>query len=358
MNQVSPASNPEALQEYSREPGNEAAHLSLVPELGRLSGLEIHLIPHEKAFYNAAAWEGPAGTTYLLGRQVEAAAEPDKPDVGSLLLMTLDADGEVLSTNEVWQPDDDSDSLEDVRVLPLSDGRLVAGLTRVLKEGEEYIPYPAFLVFPGAGLTPETFADPEIIKSLGAGADTTPVDERFEAVSGKNATAIDEFTFMFRQDGDDHRLTVFETDGETATKLQYIDFPEDIPWARFRVGTTIPPLWLNESQAIMPIHGITMEGDTYVYSIGSARLLRDETGRLSIDNISQDPLIDPDMFAGMFDGDDIELHADRRVVYSCGGIPVFDEAGELEKLKLYVNVGDTRTVEVTLPAAKLMENWQ
>jgi len=120
----------------------------------------------------------------------------------------------------------------------------------------------------------------------------------------------------------------------------------------------MPPVWLNENKAILLLHGIKIVDGKFVYSITSSRLLKDEEGILSVDNVSRKPIIDPDIFAGMFGGQEVELHGERRVVYCCGGIPIYDNNGKLEYLKLYVNVGDKRTVEVTVSAAKLTEGWQ
>jgi hypothetical protein len=86
-------------------------------------------------------------------------------------------------------------------------------------------------------------------------------------------------------------------------------------------------------------------------------MIRQTDGTITVDSIGLEPLIHPDQFAGMFDADSFELHSERRVVYCCGGLPIFDEKGELESLKLYVNVGDKRTVEVTVSAEQLMGDW-
>lgn len=133
---------------------------------------------------------------------------------------------------------------------------------------------------------------------------------------------------------------------------------DNIPWAEYRIGTTMPPIWLNDNEAIFPIHGIQIIDDKYVYSIGMARLLRGEGGELSVDNVSQKSIINPDSFAGEFDSDEIELHSERRVVYCCGGVPIYSDSGELEQLKLYVNVGDKRTVEVTVSVTGIIKSWQ
>jgi len=60
----------------------------------------------------------------------------------------------------------------------------------------------------------------------------------------------------------------------------------------------------------------------------------------------------------MFSNDDTELHSERRVVYCCGGVPVSNDSGEFEHLKMYVNVGDKRTVEVTIAMGRIIKGWQ
>jgi hypothetical protein len=325
-------------------------------ETGR-SDVEIREIPGTEGFYNAAAWETD-GTTYLLGRKVEKAGEKGIPDVGSLLLLTLGQDSSIMSSKEVWQPKAGESLLEDARALPLSDGRIAFGLTSVIEEEGHYTPYPSVLITSTKELTEGTLREPKIIKIIGSGDQTTPLGEEPGSSIGKNVMAIGPNLFTFRPENDNHQLQVFEyrEDGEVSHQ-QYINFAKDIPWAEWRIGTTMPPVWLNETEAVFPIHGINLVDGRYVYSIGSARLLKGDDGLLSVDNISHEPIIDPDLFVEMFDGDEAELHGERRVVYCCGGIPIYDNSGKLESLRLYVNVGDKRTVEVTISAAKLTEGW-
>lgn len=335
----------------------EAILQSSSPESINDSIIEIREIPGTDSFYNAAAWEYN-GITHLLGRQVESAGEYGEPDVGSLVLKTMGEDGNIATSKEVWQPNESGDILlEDARALPLSDGRIAFGITAV---DRNKTPHPAVLIISTEELTNGTLPKPKIIESLGEGDQTTPLGDSTSELTGKNVTAIDSNLFAFRPEGDNynHQLRVFQyhEDGSVSHQ-QYINFPKNIPWAEWRIGTTLPPVWINDKEAIFPIHGINKVANKYVYSIGSARLVKDENGVLSVDNISSENLINPDLFTEMYDSDEVELHSERRVVYCCGGIPIKGTDGELNRLKLYVNVGDRRTVEVTLSLAALTKGW-
>lgn len=319
--------------------------------------IEIREIPGTDNFYNAAAWQD-GDKIHLLGRHVEVAGEYGEPDVGSLVLKTLGQDGNIISSKEVWQLKDGAHLLEDARALPLSDGRIAFGITAV---DRNKTPHPAVLIVSTEELTNGTLPEPKIIEIMGQGDQTTPLGENTSELAGKNVTAISSNLFAFRPEGDNnnHQLRVFQYNEDSeVSHQQYINFPKDIPWAEWRIGTTMPPIWINDHEAIFPIHGINKVADKYVYSIGSARLVKDENGVLSVDNISSEALIDPDLFAEMYDSDEVELHSERRVVYCCGGVPVKSANGELESLKLYVNVGDRRTVEVTVSVAALTKGWK
>ena len=356
--------------------------------------IEIRELPDTDGFYNAAVLY-LNGAYYLLGRQIGKAGKENEPDVGSLVLKTLDDDGNIIHSEEVWNPNTENGGreylLEDARSLTLSDGRAAIGLTYVTREGGDSIPHPAVLIVNSIERLKEVLND-DAVKCLGKiaikqafagqspdqeaiGDQTTPISESINETNitpiGKNVIAISSrksleeddkhtYSFAFRPEGNinNHRLHVFEhsEDGEVDHR-QFIDFPKDIPWAEFRIGTTVPPIWLNENEAIFPIHGSTLVNGKYVYSIGTTRLLRDKDGNLSVDNISQESVINPDLFDGMFDGDKVELHPERRVVYCCGGIPTYDNSGKYNNLKLYVNVGDKRTVEVTMSMAEMVKNW-
>ena len=204
--------------------------------------VEIREIPGTEGFYNAAAWETD-GTTYLLGRKVEVAAEEGKPDVGSLVLLTLGQDGNITSSKEVWQPKAGEHLLEDARALPLPDGKIAFGLTSVIWESDHYTPYPSVLVTSTEELVKGTLPKPTVIKIMGRGDQTTPLGENASGLAGKNVTAIGTNLFAFRSEDNHHQLQVFEyQEAGKVTHQQSINFPSNIPWAEWRVGTTMPPV--------------------------------------------------------------------------------------------------------------------
>ena len=53
-----------------------------------------------------------------------------------------------------------------------------------------------------------------------------------------------------------------------------IIFPTNIPWGLWRIGTTIPPIWVSPDEAILLIHGINFTEGKYIYSIGAAKIIR------------------------------------------------------------------------------------
>lgn len=351
---------------------------------------KIREIPGTDGFYNAAAWEID-NQTYLLGRKVEVAGGQGEPDVGSLVLITLNEKGDISSSEKVWEHESGGPSLEDVRALPLLDGRISLGLTYVTCDNGNHIPHPAVMTIESIedlkeglsqlkvirylgktafiqtyvgqvaidNMTQKTSPDIEVINGV-VGDQATPLGEDSGGLEGKNVTSIDPNLYAFRPEGDinNHRLQVFDYNHEAkAHHKQYIDFPTDIPWGEYKMGTTMPPIWINKNEAVFIIHGIKIINNKYVYSIGTARMLRDDEGNLSVDNVSQKSIINPDSFVGNLNSDEVELHGERRVVYCCGGIPITGKDGELDHIKLYVNVGDKRTVEVTVSASKIINNW-
>jgi hypothetical protein len=320
--------------------------------------LEIREIPGTEDFYNAAAWK-ENGITYLLGRKVPTAGGEGEPDIGSLRLIKLGSDGNIESFKDVWQPKEGEYLLEDARALPLPDGEIAFGLTSVAKEDNKYVPYPAVLITSTEELMNGDLPEPTTIKTMGKGSETTPLSDSEINLAGKNVTALGPNLFAFRPEGRDHQLRVFQYQkSNEATHQQYIDIPKNIAWAEYRAGTTIPPIWLNRNEAFFLIHGINIINGKYVYSIGSSRLFKEDNGILSVDNISTESLIHPDSFVDKSDSNEVELHRERRVVYCCGGTPEYSDTGELRSLKLYINVGDKRTAEVTVSVDKLIRKWQ
>ncbi|HZJ34923.1 MAG TPA: hypothetical protein VFD55_02875 [Candidatus Angelobacter sp.] len=363
---------------------------------------EIRELPDTKGFYNAAVFEvetkdGSGKIIHLLGRQVKTAGGEGKPDAGSLVLKTLGPDGNIASSKEVWRPNDEDNSVEDARALVSRHGVIDIGFTFVTREDGKITPRPAILKIRSVEELAEGLYNLKIIKFLGGtaigrnftdqkslkgplermlpklkvikgiiGDETTPLgEEDIDISTGKNVTAIstDQYDqYVYRPEGKDnnHCLRVFEyrQDQDKVSHKQYLHFPNVPPWAEFKIGTTMPPVWLNKNEAFFPIHGIKMVDGKYVYSIGTARLLRDENGIFSVDNISQEPIIEPDLFNGMFKSDEIELHNERRVVYCCGGIPNYYDNGKPKNVKMFINRGDTQTFEVTVSMEKIIKSWQ
>ncbi len=292
--------------------------------------------------YNAAAWhETVSGNTILLVREVTQAAPKGEPDRGAILRLELDPSGQVLNETVVWQPDqEDRQHLEDTRALLLPDGRVQLGLTAVIRQGEVFVPYPALTTLEATNWRAE-LPPVVVFQNLGPGKNTTPLSEQ---------------EFLFRRDDQacSHELAVCRVDGSQAELLSTIQFPTDLPWARWRIGTTLPPLWQTTTEALLIIHGITITDNRYIYSLGKAKLSR--KGDLYQVEIWPEPLLTPDSFRGS-DEDPLqtELHQERRVVYACGGVQ--KEVDNSLVLALFVNVGDRRTVEVHLPMAELKAPW-
>ena len=334
--------------------------------------LGISKIPElPDGFFNAAAWSDNVDSTVLLGRYVTGRGEPGQPDIGSLAMTTI-RDGAASPLTIVWTPEEGKkgDLLEDPRVAVGDDG-LIFGTTRLSMDGH-YKPYPAFCNatmaeiletgFPGTRYAVDSRESPDMVH-------LTP---------GKNGTplGVSDY-FMYRKETDDHRFVVSRLSSEDHIELPYyVTIPEDqIPdWGTRRMGTTMPPTWLNSSEAVILLHGIKMEANEtrrwklprrtevgnsrYIYSIGSARLFFGEDEKLSIDNISPEAHLTPDSFGQIFPGEQVELRPEeRRAVYLCGGVAVSKNTVP-RFIRTYPNVGDTRTVEATFSVASIMANWR
>ncbi len=101
-------------------------------------------------------------------------------------------------------------------------------------------------------------------------------------------------------------------------------------------------------------------GEKFVYSLGRAKLFQSNgkfsAGKYDVE-IDSNPILTPDDFLND-DGTPMieELHPEiRRVVYACGGV-IKKRLGQL-MLELYVNVGDTQTIPVTLLWTDLIAGW-
>ena len=174
--------------------------------------------------------------------------------------------------------------------------------------------------------------------------------------AGKNLTPIDNTTYLFRPDNLEyhHKILVFSLNRQVPEKLADIVFPTNLSWAQWRIGTTMPPIWLNEHEALFIIHGISIEkingAQKYIYSLGRAKLTR-FNNKFKV-TVAPEPILTPDDFVQNNHGSLInELHPDlRRVVYSCGGLIKRDKK---DTLALYVNVGDRTTFEVEFALSEL-----
>ena len=235
-------------------------------------------------------------------------------------------------------------NLEDPRALELPNENLLVGLTAVLRDKKgRPIPFPVIIKIDSHNSWNDELPPFLIISSFG---------------SGKNLTPIDNSTYLFRPDSSDynHKILVFSLHRQVPDKLDDIDFPTNLSWAKWRIGTTMPPIWLNQEEALFIIHGISIvkvKGRaTYVYSIGRAKLTR-KNNKFSV-VVAPDPILTSDNFINN-DGTPMvaELHPKlRRVVYSCGGII---KRNKQDALYLYVNVGDRTTFEVEFSLKELKE---
>ncbi len=263
---------------------------------------------------------------------------------GILKLFEVAVDGSIVQEKTIWRPVYDGINLEDPRVLKLPRKNLIIGLTAVLRNNRGYpVPFPAIVKIDSLSTWKHELPPFLIIDTFGP---------------GKNLTPIDAYTYLFRPEKPEynHKLLVFSLHSQVPEKLTDIDFPKDIPWANWRIGTTTSPIWLTPTEALFIIHGISKQNsmgkEKYVYSIGRAKLTRkDQSYSVSI---APEPILTPDDF---LDTNGLplveELHPDlRRVVYSCGGV-IKTQAPE--KLSLYVNVGDRATFEVIFSLSNLKD---
>ncbi len=348
------------LELSSNEQTHEQVSDLLVGPKTSTSTIEIEEMPEADGLYNVTAWKEKSDVERssircLLGRGAIRLSGLGKPDVTTLEYRRVGPDGEVIYSEIVWDYIEGEPTLEDPRVLPVEDG-LVFGLSAVVKEDEDYVPYPATAFTPYKKLR-EGLRNYRMITNHGPGSQTTPLGD----MAGKNATVISatatEATVMFRPEGEEynHRLRVLDIVDGRATPHQDSDIVVPaVPWATFRIGTTIPPVWLNPRVAIFPLHGITIDGNAKdMYSIGAARLTRAKDGKLSIDNISQKPLVSPSLFNGT-----VERNPQKRALYCVGRELINDSDGNFQKLVMLVSAGDTKTFRVTLPKEILTQGWQ
>ena len=360
-------------ERYPAVPDETARYLVEQPALGEAYELydptvvvENRVIPGMPAgFYNAAAWQ-EGDETYLLGRYLEKPGESGKGDPGPMVLATL-LDGAVTAMQTVWQPESGThgDQLEDPRVVQYAGGT-VLGFSRLAPVRGRHIPFPAVAETSAAQLKQGDFPATHYVTGLGTmlvgrghdqlrlrpGKNTTPV--------GGPAGAQD---FMFRANGDSHALTFFTLgEDKRAQRIQRVQLAAaQIPsWGQDTIGTTMPPVWLSDTEALLLVHGFTRDkAGRPRYVMGSARLSRDQQGTYTIDNVSQAPILTPEALAALFPGEQVQMHPDERdALYMCGGVVTCNDAGEPAYVRCFPSVGDTRTVASTFDIRAITTTWQ
>lgn len=269
--------------------------------------------------FNFGAWiDSSSNHTMLIGREVIAPAPYHLPAIGNLVQFEWDGD-KILSERVLWIPKDKTSLLEDTRIVKFGD-KLNIGLTAVERIEGDWTAFPAVKITLESDLS---FDNTQTIKEFGP---------------GKNTTTLDENTWFFRPSDSffNHKLLVFNYENQVATKTGEIVLPETFDWARFKFGSSIPPVWLDDAHALFLVHGITYLHGIYVYTLGRGILTR--SGDKFEAKIHPEPLITPDTFAHL--GIEELNPEDRRVVYCCGGVI------REEVLLLYVNIGDHKTCEI------------
>ncbi|MFZ2206138.1 MAG: hypothetical protein WA061_00835 [Microgenomates group bacterium] len=298
------------------------------------------------ARYNLAVWQKAQGTSlYFIGREVVHAGTIGEPDTGILKLFEVGVNGEIIQEKIIWKPLYDGINLEDPRALELPNENLIIGVTAVLRDKMgRPVPFPAIVKI-------------DSINSWNAELPPFLIIDTFGP--GKNLTPIDNVTYLFRPETNQyhHKLLVFSLHSQIPEKLCDIEFPSDLPWASWKIGTTMPPIWLSPNEALLIIHGMSMEmvngREKYIYSIGRAKLTRKQN--IFQIQVAPEPILTPDNFLNS-DGLPMveELHPElRRVVYSCGGII---KKNAKDTLSLYVNVGDRSTFEVGFSLEELKKD--
>ncbi len=296
--------------------------------------------------FNLAAWQKPdSDSVYFIGREVAEAAMVGEPDTGILKLFEVAGDGSIAHERLIWAPMYDGINLEDPRALELTNENLIIGLSAVLRDKKGApIVFPAIIKIDSHNSWKEDLPPFLIINNFGP---------------GKNLTPINGSTYLFRPDAPDyhHKLMVFSLHRQLPEKIGDIEFPTDLPWAQWKIGTTMPPIWITPDEALFLVHGITIKKidgqDRYIYSIGRAKLTR--SGDAFKARVMPEPILTQENFV---DEDGLplvtELHPNiRRVIYSCGGLIKRDHP---DTLFLYVNVGDRTTFEVELSLQELKED--
>jgi len=297
------------------------------------------------ARYNLAVWQRDHDNTlYFIGREVAKPGQAGEPDAGILKLFQVDKEGKIIHEKVIWKPLYDGINLEDPRALELPNENLIIGVTAVLRNKiGEPVPFPAIVKIDSYNSWKKQLPPFLVIDTFGP---------------GKNLTPLGSHSFLFRPDALDyrHKIMVFSLHSQVAEKIGDIIFPRDLSWAEWKIGTTMPPVWLTKNEALLIIHGISIKkingNDRYIYSLGRSKLTR--VGDKFTISVAPDPILIPDDFLNPQGLPLVEeLHPDlRRVVYSCGGII---KKNKKDILSLYVNVGDRTTFEVEFSLKELKE---
>lgn len=274
--------------------------------------------------FNIAVWTGSSiEKIYLTGREVDKGSSKGKPDFGRIFLTETNNQGKIISDAIVWQPHYDNIFLEDPRAICTNDDTVTIGLTAVLRHKKGFQPFPALITTKSHQLT-EHLPPITLIQNFGP---------------GKNLTPIGSSRFFFRPDAAEyyHQLLLFEIDQGLPRHLQDLAFPKNLPWAQWRMGTTMPPIWLNDHEALMIVHGITIENNKYIYSLGKAKLSC-TNNQYSL-TVCPNPILTPKLARQTVKYKELHPHK-RQAIYACGGLI---DPNNPDNLNLYVNLGDTTT---------------
>lgn len=279
--------------------------------------------------FNFGVWKPDLSETCLLGRQLQSKGKTYyDPEVSSLLFVKFKK-SKIIQEKVIWKPEG-GELLEDPRALVLGKNKVLLGLTAVLKVKGKWVPYPAVSYFNDSTLE---LGQVSVIKNFGSGKNTTPLKGNL---------------FLFRPGRREfyHKFLVFQFNDGVAAKLHEILLPRNLPWGKWKVGTTAPPIWITRNKALFFLAGINFLNNKHIYSIGRS-FLEIKKGRVGIVDVDCEPIITRDMFQSY---NIAELHPkERSVVYLCGTATNADGT-----LDLYVNVGDRNTLKVTYKLSDLL----
>ncbi|MDP3888734.1 MAG: hypothetical protein Q8Q24_01685 [bacterium] len=293
------------------------------------------------ARFNAGCVKIGDGIVLLLWRKNRKFPRPGQPvDITSSFEKVILVDGKARIEEEVLERNNlpkGHINLEDPRIFRLGK-KLLIGVSSVDKNG---IPHPA-LVEAEFPFGKADFSKPFVFENL---------------PPGKNFTFVEETVALYRMDDDKYNNTLAylemkkTTDGVWQAKLRkdkLIRFPQDLPWANYRIGLTgNEKIYLPNGNFILLVHGVSK---SYEYTLGRAEFTLDwdlvSVDRKPILTYSQMQELCPD------DVHHQEFNADKRVIYSCGYY--------LDKKLVHVFVTNKeRTIrEVCFPKEKLCQPFK